>query len=362
MSIPEEKEFSNRKFPLTLSPDPSVIANISDFSMWLVDNKASVDKLLFDHKAILFRGFEVCGHDDFHEVIQGTGYLGMPYIGGAAVRTQLTSRVFTANESPASEKIPFHHELAQTPDPPTHLFFYCEVAPSVGGETPLLISSELYYRLAVKHQEYLDHIERLGVRYVRIMPEQDDPSSAIGRGWKSTFLCEDRAGAEQALRELGSTWEWLDNNNLRTVTSVVPGKHLSYFQVISSCNLVVAYIGHYICVCVDCNFLVVFIAIRTDTGENRTNQKTFFNSMVAAYTGWNDCRNIGEKAVLTGDGSLLSPDFMSDAVSIMNEIRVCSRWQEGDVILVDNRTAMHSRSPYEGKRRVLAALARDPER
>jgi hypothetical protein len=29
------------------------------------------------------------------------------YIGGAAVRTQLTTRVFTANESPSSEKIPF---------------------------------------------------------------------------------------------------------------------------------------------------------------------------------------------------------------------------------------------------------------
>ena len=104
------------------------------------------------------------------------------------------------------------------------------------------------------------------------------------------------------------------------------------------------------------------VAIRTDAGEKRTNRKTFFNSMVAAYTGWNDCRNIGEKSVLTGDGEPLRPDFMSDAVNIMNEIRVCSRWQEGDVILVDNRTAMHSRSPYEGKRRVLAALARDPDR
>ena len=57
----------------------------------------------------------------------------MPYMGGAAVRTQLTERVFTANESPSSEPIPFHHELAQTPNPPTHLMFYCEIPPNTGG-------------------------------------------------------------------------------------------------------------------------------------------------------------------------------------------------------------------------------------
>lgn len=32
-------------------------------------------------------------------------------------------------------------------------------------------------------------IEEKGVRYVRIMPAEDDPTSAIGRGWKSTFNC-----------------------------------------------------------------------------------------------------------------------------------------------------------------------------
>jgi hypothetical protein len=37
----------------------------------------------------------------------------MPFTGGAAVRTQITDKVFTANESPSSEKIPFHHEMSQ---------------------------------------------------------------------------------------------------------------------------------------------------------------------------------------------------------------------------------------------------------
>ena len=106
VSIPQEKVFSNKRFPLTLSPkEDSGMDTTQSFASWLCDNKDLVDKLLFDYKSILFRGFNVKDHNDFHNVIEASGYLGMPYLGGAAVRTQLTDRVFTANESPSSENM-----------------------------------------------------------------------------------------------------------------------------------------------------------------------------------------------------------------------------------------------------------------
>ncbi len=40
--------------------------------------------------------------------------------------------------------------------------------------------------------EFMQQVEEQGVRYIRIMPCEDDPSSAIGRGWKSTFLTDSR--------------------------------------------------------------------------------------------------------------------------------------------------------------------------
>ena len=59
----------------------------------------------------------------------------MEYVGGAAVRKLVIGRetdtelndmqILTTNESPPSEPIPFHHELAQTPDAPDHICFYC---------------------------------------------------------------------------------------------------------------------------------------------------------------------------------------------------------------------------------------------
>lgn len=195
--------------------------------------------------------------------------------------------------------------------------------------------------------EFMNKVEEQGIRYIRVMPCEDDPTSAIGRGWKSTFLTDSRGNdlrgeerrtllchsylifileeAEEKLRALGSTWEWLENGDLKTVTAVLP-------------------------------------AIRIDSGENRTNQKTFYNSMVAAYTGWNDSRNQGKYAVQLADGSYCDEEAMEAATVMMEEISAKIRWEANDFILIDNRTVMHSRKPYEGKRRILAALARDSTR
>jgi hypothetical protein len=73
---------------------------------------AQLDDLLRRHKCILFRDCGLHTAQDLHEFIVSTGVRGMDYVGGAAVRTQITDRVFTANESPSSENIPFHHEMA----------------------------------------------------------------------------------------------------------------------------------------------------------------------------------------------------------------------------------------------------------
>lgn len=138
--------------------------------------------------------------------------------------------------------------MAQTPRPPTHLLFYCEKEPTEGGETPILISSLICHEMRRKFPEFMEKVETLGLKYVRYLPEDDDATSAIGRGWKSTFLTNSREGAEEALKLLGSSWEWQDDGTLKTVTATLPG-------------------------------------VRMDSGLRRTNEPAFFNSMVAAFTG-----------------------------------------------------------------------------
>ena len=49
------------------------------------------------------------------------------------------------------------------------------------------------------------------------MPAEDDPSSPIGRSWRSTFQVKSedesvaKAEAEQAMSKLGTTWRWLED-------------------------------------------------------------------------------------------------------------------------------------------------------
>jgi hypothetical protein len=189
LSLEQQRTYEGKVFPLVISP-PS-----EDFelSLWFENNKDNLDNLLRQHRAILFRGFaNINSPEDFHNAVEATEYLSMDYVGGAAVRTQLTPRVFTANESPPSEIIPYHHEMAQTPHPPTHLFFFCEIPPAEGGETPILISNEIYEKVRTRFPDFITDIETHGVHYIRVMSEEDDPISAIGRGWKSTFLCEEK--------------------------------------------------------------------------------------------------------------------------------------------------------------------------
>jgi Taurine catabolism dioxygenase TauD, TfdA family len=59
--------------------------------------------------------------------------------------------------------------MAQTPDPPTHVFFYSDVVAATGGQTPILSSTELYSRLSKELPHFIEAIETLGVKYVRTM-------------------------------------------------------------------------------------------------------------------------------------------------------------------------------------------------
>ena len=46
-------------------------------------------------------------------LLQAFGGEPLPYVGGAAPRKVITGNVFTANEAPPDQLIPFHHEMAQ---------------------------------------------------------------------------------------------------------------------------------------------------------------------------------------------------------------------------------------------------------
>ncbi len=296
---------------------PAIITGGGDLSAFIGANKPAVDAALDRAGALLFRGFDVPDPLAFDAAIEAYGEAGFTYEDSLsnAVRTNVTPRVFTANEAPPETEIFLHHEMAQTPLFPAKLFFYCEIAAERGGATPLCRSDWVLDQLRAANPEFVARVEAEGVRYTNVMPGRDDAGSGQGRSWRSTLSVADQAGAEARLSELGYSWEWLEDESLRVTTAALP-------------------------------------AVRELAGGGTS----FFNQLIAAFRGWADSRNDPNRAITFGGGEPITPQDMADAIRIADELTHDLTWEAGDVALLDNYQVMHGRRPFAGKRRVLASL------
>ena len=285
---------------------------------YFLEHGAALKQELKEKGALLFRGCGVNSAEDFEAVLDAVPFENMPYLGGAAPRRQITHRrIMTANESPPDEKIPLHHEMAQTRQPPDYIFFYCDTAPISGGATTLFDSRAAFDLLNLVDQSLAAQLETQGVQYTRVMPAVTDPASPIGRSWQETFLVETKPEAERVMQGQGLRWQWLDGDELRTESPVLP-------------------------------------AIRLDPVSGR---KTFFNSVIAAFTGWNDTRNVGQRAVQLGGGAYLPSAVFEQFLDRAATEVVNVPWQVGDMLWLDNRLVMHARQPFEGPRQIYTAIA-----
>ena len=191
-------------FPLVITPKSDCMVNLFEAVTFIEDHRAELLSRLILSGAILFRDFPICDALAFDTFARAFKWVPLPYIGGAAPRRQVTDIVFTSNESPPPEPIPFHHEMAQVPKFPKHLMFFCEIPSKSGGETPIAYSPMVYNRISQALPTFVQQLEAKQVRYARILPNGDDPQSAIGRGWQSTYQTQDRFHAEQVCREQGT--------------------------------------------------------------------------------------------------------------------------------------------------------------
>ncbi|GAB2302741.1 hypothetical protein Dimus_036736 [Dionaea muscipula] len=301
----------NRDFPLKCGTD------LSSFLEAIEAHKPWLESRLREAGAILFRGFPVGSASDFERVVEAFGFEEFPYVGGIGLRSKVLDRIVTASDAPPHLKIPFHHEMAHAIEFPSKLIFFCEVKPSSGGETPIALSHVIYQRMKERHPEFVQQLDDHGLVYSRFLVEDDDTSSAFGRGWKSMLATDDKTVAEQRAAEKGMKLEWLEDG-VRTTMGPLP-------------------------------------ATRFDRIRQR---QVWFNSMIGSYTGPSDTRNDPTKCVMFGDGRYLPADIVYDCQKILEEESVAIPWEDGDVLLVDNWAVLHARRSFVPPRRVLASLCK----
>lgn len=305
-----------KSFPLIYQAEAE-LQDIDAVEAWVQANQQPLLEQLAERGAILFRGLPARSDRDFDRVVQSLGLANFSYAESLsnAVRNNRTERVFTANEAPPEVEIYLHHEMAQTPVYPSKLMFYCELAPSSGGATPLCRSDAVLSVLEERAPEFVSRCEQEGVRYTNVMPASADLASGQGRSWHSTLSVATKAEVEARLSALGYGFEWLADDSLRATTPALPAIR------------------------------------RLDDGR-----RVFFNQLIAAFRGWQDARNQASKSVSFGDGQAIAESDMRIVCDAGEELTFDLPWQTGDIALVDNFLVMHGRRPFQGKRRVLASL------
>ncbi|KAI3727276.1 hypothetical protein L1987_67089 [Smallanthus sonchifolius] len=317
VELPEQRTYGDGVlFPALLSPTTNTNTNTTAFEEAIRAEKTWLESLLHKSGVILFRGFPVTTPSDFNNVVEAFGFPEFSYLGGRAPRTQIIGRVYTANESPLDKRIPFHHELAYNLDFPSKLFFYCEEEPGKGGETPIVLSHIVCEKMKERYPEFVAKLEEHGLTYITITGDEDDASAIGGTGWKSAYMTDDKNIAEERAAKLGSKLEWNGN-----AVKIKAGPRQT---------------------------------IRFDKGNQR--KIWFFNHGFGPVKS-----NIDEHDTYCelGNGDLVPEHAIKDCMKIMEEECVAIPWKKGDVMLVNNLMALHSRMPLlKPPRRVLASLCK----
>lgn len=313
--LPDQQTHRDSVFPLVYQGDGST--HTSGMRNWLEAERETLLQQATQHGAVLFRDLPIATMEDFDSFVSGFGLKSFTYQDSLsnAVRITHTPRVFSANEAPPEVNINLHHEMAQTPLYPRRLFFFCEKSPDSGGATSLCRSDVLWERLARECPDFAKDCKAKGFRYTHTMPAQEDSGSGMGRSWSSTFSVDTREQAEARMKSLGYSGEWLEDGCLRVTSPRLP-------------------------------------AVR-QLDDGRT---TFFNQLIAAYSGWRDSRNDPGKALTFGDGTTLDPEGAHKAVLLGEELSFDLPWQTGDVALIDNFVTLHGRRTFSGTRSVLASF------
>ena len=303
---------ADHKTPLLVEPtSPDV-----DLAEWARANKPVLNARLYEHGAIVFRGFKLGSVSDFETVASSFyselygGYGDLPRVG-------TSDKIYKSTPYPADKPILFHNESSHLRIWPLKISFFCIQASETGGETPLLDCRDVCNRL---DPALLKQFEEKGLMYVRNFVDEIDVS------WQRFFQTEDRSAVEAMCRNDGVECVWRHDGGLKTrfrthavTRHPVTGDRVFFNQV---------QLHHIRCLDADVR-----------------------DSLLALF-GPEDL----PRHVYYGDGSPIEDSVMDEITDLYWQMCVKSPWKNGDLILVDNMLTAHARMPYTGARSIAVAM------
>lgn len=287
---------------------------------WAGTNRELVEGWIHRHGGVLFRDFDVRTPEAFQEAVRGVAGDLLEYKERSSPRHAVSGKIYTSTDYPPDQPIFLHNENSYQHTWPMRIFFFCQVEPGSGGETPIADTRQIFQAIPPEiRQRFLDE----GWMYVRNFGD------GFGLEWQTVFQTEDRAVVEAYCAQSGIQVEWKDGGRLRTRAvrpAAVPHprtgemvwfNHATFFHV-------------------------------------TTLQESIREVLLAEF----DEQDLPTNTYY-GDGSRIEPEVLDSLRALYHEHTVKFPWQKGDFLVLDNMIAAHGREPFSGQRQILVGMA-DP--
>ena len=304
----------DQTLPLVMRPRTAGL-NLTAFTL---ENQAFIQEKLTHYGAILFRGFDLHSSSDFTNYLDAQPWPLIDYMESSTPRQEVAKRVYTSTEFPPEETIALHNELSTAATLPLKVWFFCEVEPGSGGQTPIANIRKVLARI---DPEVLETFRQKGWSLIR------NYGGGIGLHWKEAFHSEDPMVAENYCNNNLIEFEWLSQQHFRT-RQVRP----------------------------------------TLATHPKTGQELWFNHMAFWHLA-NLSAEVREEMILAyGSEGLPYQTFYADGSPIPDEIahhirqcyldeKVMFDWRQGDLLMLDNMLTAHGREPFTGSRKILVGMA-----
>lgn len=303
-----------RQIPMTVEPAIDGL----DLVEWATTHRGELERLLTEHRALLFRGFHVESVDQFERFVAASS-TGEPlkYRDRSTPRNEVGTGIYVSTIYPSDQRIRPHNEGTYWMRWALKIYFCCLQAAEQGGETPIADVRRVLGRI---DPDVRRSFAEKGVMYVR------NYNDGLGLPWQDVFQTSDRDEVEAYCRDNRISFEWKDGERLRT-RQVRPA-----------------------------------IRLHPKTGEPVWFNHAAFFHITSQEPDVRDAllRDLAMEDLpyntYYGDGAPIPPEVVEHLRAAYREETILFPWQNGDVMLLDNMTVAHAREPYKGERRIVVAM------
>ena len=334
--------------PSIITPNDLQSNQVNTLQQYIHQNHEKLEQALLEQGAILFRGFDVFKPQDF-ELLAKTfdSHLKNNYLGTSPRNIVAgTEYVFSASELPNYYPIMQHCEMSFLPTCPRRIMFYCFVAPSFGGETPI---SDFRAVAEQMNPRIKDDFQKKGIKVIRnyCAPGQEKNNSFQLKPWVDMFHTEDKSVVEKQCAENNIEVQWLPGDALRLVSTQPAfkmhpqsGKEVwfNHLQVFHAAGAAIEY-AKIAKRQMTLDAWKINLYLQAVTFVKRFTEKPIERAMHICYA----------------DNTEIPIAHIRHVQDLIWENMYFLKWQKGDVIFIDNFAISHGRMPYQGARNIMVS-------